>query len=112
MEKYVSDDSISGKVLKLEDLVQYQQDSVVSRAIIQGEKGTVTLFAFDEGQSLSEHSAPFDVFVQVLEGAMEIRIGGDPNKVSSGEVLIMPANIPHSLKATTKVKMNLVMIRS
>lgn len=112
MEKYVSDDSITAKVIRLEELVQYQEGSVVSRAIIQGEKGTVTLFAFDKGQFLSEHSAPFDVLVQILEGEMNISIGGKTNIVCGGESLIMPADIPHALKASTRVKMNLVMIRS
>jgi quercetin dioxygenase-like cupin family protein len=112
MEACISDDSLRSRVMKLEDLVDYQGGSVVSRTIIQGEKGTVTLFAFDEGQFLSEHSAPFDVLVQILEGKMEIKIGGKPYEVSGGESLIMPADIPHALKALTRAKMNLVMIRS
>ncbi len=94
------------------DLIKYQQGSVVSRTIIDKKTGTITLFAFDEGQGLSEHTTPFDALVIILDGNAEITIAGKPHEVSEGEMLIMPANKPHALKATGKFKMLLVMIRS
>ena len=93
-------------------LVSYQNGSVVSRTLVKKEAGTVTLFAFDEGQSLSEHTAPFDAMVQVLEGETEITISGTPYTLKPGELIIMPANEPHAVKALTKFKMLLTMIRS
>lgn len=100
------------EVLKLEKLVDYQEGSVVSREIIKKQSGTVTLFAFDEGQGLSEHTAPFDAAVHVLDGAAEVTISGIPHTVGAGELLIMPAGEPHSLKAPARFKMLLTMIRS
>jgi quercetin dioxygenase-like cupin family protein len=102
----------TGEVRKLCALIDYQEGAVVSKTIIKKETGTVTLFAFDEGQGLSEHTAPFDALVYVPEGRVEIRISGKPHEVGAGETLIMPANRPHSLKALTKFKMMLVMIKS
>ena len=96
---------------RLVDLVEYQQGSVVSKTLIQKTTGTVTLFAFDEGQGLSEHTAPFDAMVCVLDGEAEITIGGDPVTVKQGEMIIMPANIPHALKGPGRFKMMLVMIK-
>ena len=96
----------------LVDLVEYQEASVVSKTLIEKETGTVTLFAFDEGQGLSEHTAPFDAMVCVLDGVVEITISGRPVTVSRGEMLIMPANEPHALKAVERFKMMLTMIRS
>ena len=92
-------------------LVDYQDGSVVSRTIIDRKTGTVTLFAFDLGQGLSEHTAPFDALVYILEGEAEITIAGKPVKVRDGEMLIMPAHQPHALKAIKKFKMLLTMIR-
>ncbi len=99
-------------VLGLKELVSYQQGSVVSREIIRKNTGTVTLFAFDEGQGLSEHTAPFDALVYIVDGDAEIIISGQVHKVSEGEMLILPAGQTHSLQALHKFKMMLVMIRS
>jgi quercetin dioxygenase-like cupin family protein len=96
----------------LVDMVAYQKEAVVSKTIIEKKTGTVTLFAFDEGQGLSEHTAPFDALVQVLDGEVEITISGNPFHLKKGEVIIMPANEPHALKAVTQFKMLLTMIRS
>ena len=96
---------------KLSDLVEYQQESVVSKTLIKKEKGTITVFAFDKGQGLSEHTAPFDALVQVLDGKADILLDGKSNVVSKGEMIIMPANVPHALKAIEKFKMMLVMIK-
>lgn len=100
------------RVLRLIDLVEYQEGSVVSRAIIDKKMGTVTLFAFDEGQGLSEHTTPYDALVNVLDGEAEIIISGKTFRLKEGEMVIMPANEPHSLNALTKFKMILTMIRS
>jgi len=100
------------EVMNLNELVAYQKGAVVSRPLVEKEAGTVTLFAFDEGQALSEHTAPFDALVQVSDGEAEIRIAGVPYKVGSGEMIIMPANQPHALKALTPFKMMLTMIRA
>ena len=98
-------------VLKIKNLADYQDHSVVSREIIQKSSGTMTVFAFDKGEGLSEHVAPFDVAVYLLEGEAEIRIEGKPYVVKKGEMIIMPANKPHALKALTRYKMLLVMIK-
>ncbi len=100
------------QAMKLIDLVDYQEGSVVSRTLIDKKTGTVTLFAFDEGQGLSEHTAPFDAMVHLLEGEAEIVISGGPLRLKEGEMVIMPANQPHSLSAINKFKMILTMIRS
>ncbi len=100
------------KISPLKDLVSYQQESVVSKTLIKKETGTVTLFAFDLGQGLSEHTAPFDALVNVLDGEVEIMISKKPYVVKAGEMIIMPAGEPHSLKAVTQFKMMLTMIRS
>jgi quercetin dioxygenase-like cupin family protein len=100
------------KVDTLVDVVKYQEGSVVSRTLIKKKTGTVTLFAFDEGQGLSEHSAPFDALVCVLDGEVEIMISGKPFILKQGEMIIMPANKPHALKAIRKFKMMLTMIKS
>jgi len=96
---------------QLIELADYQEGSVVSRTIINKKTGTVTFFAFDEGQGLSEHTAPFDALVYILDGEAEITISGKPVKVSEGEMLIMPANQPHALKAIKRFKMVLTMVR-
>ena len=100
------------QVLKLSDLVSCQEGSVVSRQITKAEAGNVTLFAFDAGQELSEHSAPFDALVHILDGEAEVRISGQPYLVSAGEIIVMPGNEPHALKAVRRFKMLLTMIRS
>lgn len=97
---------------QLAELVDYQQNAVVSKTIIEKKTGTVTLFAFDQGQGLSEHTAPFDAMVQVLDGEVEIRISDHPHRVNQGQIIVMPANEPHALKALTPFKMLLTMIRS
>lgn len=99
-------------VLGLKELVNYQLGSVVSREIIRKSTGTVTLFAFDEGQELSEHTAPFDALVYIVEGDAEITISGQVHRVSEGEMLVLPAGQPHALRAVHRFKMMLVMIRS
>jgi len=96
----------------LVDLVAYQEASVVSKTLIERETGTVTLFAFDKGQGLSEHTVPFDAMVCVLDGVAEIAISGNPVVVRQGEMLVMPADEPHALKAVERFKMMLTMIRS
>jgi quercetin dioxygenase-like cupin family protein len=96
----------------LAGLASYQDGSIVSRVLIGRDTGTITLFAFDEGQGLSEHTAPFDALVQMLEGELEISIDGRPLIVKVGHLLLMPANHPHALKAATRSKMLLTMIRS
>jgi quercetin dioxygenase-like cupin family protein len=100
------------EAVRLTDLVNYQEGSVVSRQIVKREKGNVTLFAFDEGQGLSEHTAPFDALVQMIDGEAEITISGKSIRVKAGEMLIMPANEPHALKAIVRFKMVLTMIRA
>jgi quercetin dioxygenase-like cupin family protein len=100
------------QVLKLADLVSYQEGSVVSRQITKAEAGNVTLFAFDAGQELSEHTAPFDALAHIVEGEVEIRVSGKPYLLSAGDAIIMPANEPHAVKAKTKFKMLLTMIRT
>lgn len=103
---------LRARVLRLSDLVGYQDGSVVSREIVKGGAGTVSVFAFDEGEGLSEHTAPFDAMVTVLEGEAEIVISGKPLAVGEGETVIMPAGEPHSLKALERFKMLLTLIRA
>jgi quercetin dioxygenase-like cupin family protein len=95
----------------LTDSIDYSDNSVISKQIIKSPAGNITLFSFDEGEGLSEHSAPFDAFVQVLDGQVEILIGGKPHTLTAGDYIIMPANIPHALKAIKRFKMMLVMIK-
>ena len=94
------------------EFVSYQDGSIVSREIVKKPTGTVTAFAFDQGQGLSEHTAPFDALVQVLEGEAEITLAGKPHQVQGGQMILMPANVPHALKALSRFKMILTMIRS
>lgn len=98
--------------LKLENLVSYQKHSVVSKQILHKKAGTLTLFAFDKGEGLSEHTAPYDASVLILDGKATITLGGKPHKVKKSEMIIMPAGIPHSLKAVEPFKMLLIMIKS
>jgi len=104
-------DKLTGEAFTLIDLVDYQDGSVVSKQIIKKDMGTVTLFAFDEGQGLSEHTAPFDALVYIFDGKAEIAIDGKSSLVGSGSMVIMPADKPHSLKAIKRFKMLLVMIK-
>lgn len=107
-----SEESLIGRAVEMNGLVSYQSGAVVSRTLIDKKVGTVTLFSFAAGQGLSEHTVPYDAFVQIIDGAAEVTIDAKVHKVSSGEFIIMPANIPHSLKAVEKFKMMLVMIRA
>jgi quercetin dioxygenase-like cupin family protein len=100
------------QVAKVAELVAYQAGSVVSREILKRPSGNVTVFAFDEGEGLSEHTAPFDALVQVVEGEAEITVAGKPHRVAAGECLLMPAGQPHALKAPERFKMVLTLLRS
>ncbi len=106
-----TEDEIKGRALGMGDLVAYQEGSVVSRTLIDKPTGTVTLFAFDAGQGLSEHTAPFDAMVTIVDGEAEVTIGGEPHLVKHGEMIIMPANVPHALRAHQRFKMLLVLVR-
>ncbi|MFO8133343.1 MAG: cupin domain-containing protein [Thermoplasmatota archaeon] len=109
----MSDNEIKkGVALDIPDLAAVQDGAVVSRTVLDRETGSVTLFAFDEGQGLSEHTAPYDALVYVLEGALDIRIAGETARVKESQAIIMPANEPHALTAETRCRMLLVMIRS
>ena len=103
---------IIGKPIKITSLADYQAGAIVSREVLRKQTGTVTTFAFDEGQGISEHTAPFDALVCALEGEVEILIDGKPHRLTGGEMIIMPANKLHALKAVSRFKMMLVMIRS
>jgi quercetin dioxygenase-like cupin family protein len=96
---------------RLATLVDYAEGSIVSRTLAKSKAGTITLFAFDAGQALSEHSTPFDAFVQLLDGEAELVIGGKPVAVTAGETVVMPADVPHAVHATARFKMLLTMIR-
>ncbi|MDD5411774.1 MAG: cupin domain-containing protein [Methylobacter sp.] len=103
---------MNNEIMPLVEMINYQNGAVVSKTIIDKNTGTVTLFAFDMGQGLSEHTAPFDALVQVLDGEVEIRISGKPFHLKQGEIIIIPASKPHALKAVSNFKMLLTMIRS
>lgn len=111
MDKDTDRESLKSRVLEVAGLVDYQPGAVVSREIVRGAKSTVTVFAFDEGEGLSEHTAPFDAIAQVLEGRVEVRIEGEPMEAGAGQMVIMPAGKPHSLSALGRFKMLLTMIR-
>ena len=100
------------EIMNVKELVAYQKGAIVSKTLVEKETGTVTLFAFDQGQALSEHTAPFDALVQVTDGQAEIRIAGVPYQVGAGQMIVMPAGRSHALKALTPFKMMLTMIRS
>jgi quercetin dioxygenase-like cupin family protein len=112
VEKQAGGEKLVERALRLVDLIDYQEGAVVSRTLVDRKTGTVTLFAFDEGQGLSEHTAPFDALVHILDGEVEIVISGKSLRAKEGEMVIMPANQPHALKAISKFKMILTMIRS
>jgi quercetin dioxygenase-like cupin family protein len=99
------------EVIQLKDAVEYSNGSIVSKTILENKSGTLTLFAFDAGQNLSEHTAPFDAVVQVLDGTAELTIGGKKADVPSGGLAIMTANVPHSVRADQKFKMLLTMLK-
>ena len=109
---YGKDQTLTAKAVSVTTLVDYQSGAVVSRTLIDSVGGTVTLFAFDKGQGLSEHTAPFDALVQILDGEATVTISGQTTSVKSGEMIVMPANRPHSVKAVDRFKMMLVMIRN
>jgi quercetin dioxygenase-like cupin family protein len=111
-EKSRASNILHSTVSKPADLVDYQPAAVVSREIVRGKTGSVTLFAFDKGQELSEHTVPFSALAHVLDGEAEIWISGTSHRVQAGEMIIMPANQPHAVKAAGRFKMMLVMIRS
>ncbi|KAF5420257.1 MAG: Cupin domain protein [Candidatus Methanocomedens sp.] len=102
----------ASKPIGLADSIEYSTDSVVSRTLIENKAGTITLFAFDAGQGLSEHSAPFDAVVQVLDGEAELTIGGETVNATSGQMVVMPANVPHAVQARQRFKMLLTMLRA
>jgi quercetin dioxygenase-like cupin family protein len=103
---------LSARAVKTADLVDYREESIVSREVVKKKTGTVTLFAFAAGQGLSEHTAPFDALVQVLDGVAEISISGKVSRLKKGEMILMPAHEPHALRAVRRFKMMLTMIRS
>jgi quercetin dioxygenase-like cupin family protein len=102
----------SAEVMKLADIVSYQEGAIVSREVVSKGAGTVTVFAFDAGQGLSEHTAPFDALVYLLDGEAQVSISGKPMQLKSGDMVVMPANKSHALKATTRFKMILTMVRA
>lgn len=101
----------TGKVLNLEEMVEYSEGGIISKQVLKNPAGNLTLFSFDKGQGLSEHTAPFDAVVQILDGEADVIIGGKSNSVKKGETIIMPANITHALQAVERFKMLLTMIR-
>lgn len=101
-----------GNAITLSELVAYNEGSVVSKTLIDKKIGTVTIFSFAAGQGLSEHTVPYDAFVQIVDGEAQVTINGEPHIVTAGQMIIMPANIPHELKAVQAFKMLLVMIRA
>jgi quercetin dioxygenase-like cupin family protein len=104
--------ALTGEVAKLTDLVRYQEGAIVSKTIVEKKAGTVTLFAFDRGQGLSEHTAPFDALVCILDGEATVTISGKSHRLKEGEAILMPANEPHALEGSERFKMMLTMIRS
>ncbi len=108
----MSENKLTAQTLNLKSLTEYQDGAIVSKEIFKKETGNVTLFAFDQDQGLSEHTAPFDAMVCILDGTAEIIITGQSHQVKEGEMIIMPADVPHALKANERFKMMLVMIRS
>lgn len=104
--------NIKSEVFNLDSMLDYQEESVVSRALMNKDVGTVTLFSFDVDQGLSEHSAPFDALVYIFDGEAEITISGNLFILTKGQMIIMPANEPHALKAIKKFKMMLIMVKS
>src|SRR5512137_208314 len=110
-KEHGSREELLGKVMHLKDLVAYQDGTVASRMIVFRDAGNITLFSFDKGEGLSEHTAPFDAVVTILDGECEVWIAGTTLRMKEGETIIFPANVPHALSAITKFKMQLVMIK-
>jgi quercetin dioxygenase-like cupin family protein len=110
-ELHIADKELLAKVVDTAELIKYQTGAIVSRTLIKKPTGTVTLFAFDAGQELSEHTAPFDALVHVLHGETEITISGKPLRLTAGQMVIIPAGKPHAVKAVEQFKMMLIMIR-
>ncbi len=104
-------DELKGKVLVLRDLVTYQEGTISSRMVINRKAGSITLFSFDEDEGLSEHTAPYDATVTILEGECEVWVAGETYQMKEGETIVFPANVPHALSAITRFKMSLTMIR-
>ncbi|WP_292365814.1 MULTISPECIES: cupin domain-containing protein [unclassified Methanoculleus] len=102
---------LQGKVLRLADLVAYQDGTVASRMVVNKPAGSITLFSFDEDEGLSEHTAPYDAVVTILDGECEVWVAGETHQMSEGETIIFPANVPHALSAVTRFKMSLTMIK-
>jgi len=105
-------ENLTGKVFEPKNLIAYQDGSIVSRMLIYKPSGTITLFAFDEGEGLSEHTAPYDAIVMVIEGEVDISIAGTAFHLTTGQMIIMPANIPHAVEAKQRFKMMLTMIHA
>jgi quercetin dioxygenase-like cupin family protein len=105
-------EDLKAQAIDLKSHIDYSNGSVVSKTLVDKKAGTLTLFSFDEGQGLSEHTAPYDAVVQILDGEAELNIGGKEVKASEGQLVIMPANVPHALRAQRRFKMMLIMIRS
>ena len=105
-------DMVHSEILKLTEIINYQDGTIVSKTLINKDKGTVTLFAFDKDQSLSEHTAPFDALLQVINGEVEVIISGKKHHLTAGEMILMPANVSHAVKAIEKFKMMLIMIKN
>ena len=103
---------LKGKVVSIQDHIQYAEESIVSKTIIDKKTGTVTLFAFDRGQKLSEHTTPYDALVVIVDGEAELTIGGENFRITAGQLVIMPADVPHAVTAVQRFKMLLTMIRS
>jgi quercetin dioxygenase-like cupin family protein len=101
-----------GKAFSFNSSIEYSDGGIVSKTVLKKESGNISLFSFDVGEALSEHTAPFDAMIEVIDGKAEITIGGKPNILTSGQTIIMPANIPHAVKAVERFKMVLTMIRS
>ncbi len=112
MSKTKPSEKLPGGPFSTADLVTYQDGAVISRTILQKKTGTVTLFAFDKDEELSEHTAPFDALLSVLDGQATISIHGKPHSVSAGETILLPANLPHAVHATRRFKMLLIMIKT
>jgi quercetin dioxygenase-like cupin family protein len=107
-----SKESLTGRVLTMTELVSYQEGAVISRTLIDKKIGTLTVFAFGEGEGLSEHTVPYDAFIQILDGEAEVSIAGTVHRLTAGQMVIMPADRPHLIKAVKRFKMLLVMIRA
>ena len=105
-------DMVHSEILKLTEIINYQDGTIVSKTLINKDKGTITLFAFDKDQSLSEHTAPFDALLQVINGEVEVIISGKKHHLTAGEMILMPANVSHAVKAIEKFKMMLIMIKN